>query len=142
MVKDVGNAPIKGQIRTEYGKRKRHEDDGKLRDGRVGEQPFHVFLGQIHHETVEHRDECHHNANPANDFRHVSGRENGAGENIDPHFDHRGCMQVSTDGRGGFHGTGQPHMKRDLCRFAPCRNHDAQKNNDLAGVVYILQGAE
>ena len=72
-------AALEGQVGAEHRQRQRQEDVGKLRDGRIGQQPLHVDLREVHDEAVDQRDGRHGGADPADDLRRADRPTSGRG---------------------------------------------------------------
>ena len=97
----------------------------ELRDRRIGKHALDVVL----HAREDRGQKCGEGADPPDDQQHVGRqREQPAGtvEQVHARGHHGGRMDQRRHGRRTFHGVGQPHVKRELCRFADSAKVNAE----------------
>ncbi len=94
----------------------------KLADGRVGQNPLDVKLGQTDRSRIDCGEGADDGHDPHGDRgQHIKGTT--SGHHVHPGRDHGGRMDQGTDRRGAFHGVRQPDVKGNLRRF-PYGTHE------------------
>ncbi len=86
----------------------------QLADGRIGQHAFDVSGGDGDRGGDEERDRAHDG-----DDQQDLGREDRvtAADEVNARGDHRGGVDQGADGRGAFHGVGQPDVQGELALF-------------------------
>ena len=103
------------------------EHISELRDGRIGEDPLDVVLGEGHGRGKDRGQR----ADEGDDRTGRPGKsveEIHPGDHVDAGRDHRRGVDQGADGRRAFHGVGKPDIKRKLGGFA--RGSDKKKDRD------------
>ena len=107
----------------------------QLADGRIGQHPLDVGGGDGDRGGDEERDRAHDG-----DDQQDLGREDRktAADEVNARGDHRGGVDQGADGRGAFHGVGQPDVQRELRALAHATAEDAQAGHDEEPVAVAL----
>ena len=93
------------------------EHVAELRDGGVGEHALDVVLDQGD-GGGEEGSGCADDGDDAEREGRAVEEDMGAGDHVDAGGDHGGGVDERGDGRGAFHGVGQPDVERELRAFA------------------------
>ncbi len=93
------------------------EHVAELRDGGVGEHALDVVLDEADGGGEESRGGADDGDHGEREGRAIK-EEMRAGDHVDAGSDHGGGVDERGDGRGAFHGVGQPDVERKLRAFA------------------------
>ncbi len=110
------------------------EHVAELRDGGVGEHALDVVLDKADGGGEQSGGRADDGDGPERDGRAIEEQMR-AGDHVDAGGDHGGGVDERGDGRGAFHGVGQPDVERELRAFAGSADKQAEADNGEDGPV-------
>ncbi len=109
-----------------------HEHVAKLADGGVGQHAFQVVLGEGD-QGGHQGGGCADDADDHGHQRVVEDQRGRAGDEVNAGGDHGGGVDEGRDGRGAFHGVGQPDIEGDLGTLGGGGPEQQQSDAELGG---------